>query len=59
MSKTPRSSRICWCTLANGGLTKTVEDQASPGSEAKQVILMFRALSEPQKQDLLNFLRSL
>jgi len=40
-------------------LRKAIEDHASPGSEANQVILLFRALSEPQKQDLLNFLRSL
>jgi hypothetical protein len=38
---------------------KAIEDPASPGSEANQVIHLFRALPEPQKQDLLNFLRSL
>jgi len=46
-------------TPANGGLLKAIEDHAIPGSEANQVILLFRALTEPQKQDLLNFLRSL
>ena len=44
---------------ANGGLLKAIEDHASPDSEANQVILLFRALPESQKQDLLNFLRSL
>jgi CxxC motif-containing protein (DUF1111 family) len=46
-------------TPANGGLLKAIEDHASPGSEANQVIHMFRALSEADKQDRLNFLRSL
>jgi CxxC motif-containing protein (DUF1111 family) len=40
-------------------LRNAIEDHASPGSEANQVIHMFRALSETDKQDLLNFLRSL
>ena len=46
-------------TPANGGLLKAIEDHAGPGSEPNQVILMFRALSESQRQDLLSFLRSL
>ena len=40
-------------------LLKAIEDHASPGSEANQVIRAFHALAEAQKQDLLNFLRSL
>ncbi len=40
-------------------LRKAIEDHAGPGSEANRVIHLFRALSEPQKQDLPNFLRSL
>lgn len=44
---------------ANGGLLKAIEDHASPGSEANQVIHLFRALGKQDKQDLLNFLRSL
>jgi hypothetical protein len=38
---------------------KGIEDHAGPGSEANHVIHLFRALPESQKQDLLNFLRSL
>jgi len=36
-----------------------IEDHASQGSEANAVISIFNGLSESQKQDLLNFLRSL
>ncbi len=40
-------------------LMQAIEDHASPGSEANGVIRNFNGLSETQKQDLLNFLRSL
>jgi CxxC motif-containing protein (DUF1111 family) len=40
-------------------LMQAIEDHASPGSEANAVIRNFNGLSETQKQDLLNFLRSL
>jgi CxxC motif-containing protein (DUF1111 family) len=40
-------------------LMQAIEDHASPGSEANVVIRSFNGLSESQKQDLLNFLRSL
>lgn len=40
-------------------LLKAVEDHAGPGSEANTVIRIFNGLTEPQQQDLLNFLRSL
>jgi len=46
-------------TPANGGLLQAIEDHASQGSEANGVISIFNSLSESQKQDLLNFLRSL
>ena len=46
-------------TPANGGLLTAIEDHASPGSEANAVIGLFNGLSPQQKQDLLNFLRSL
>jgi len=46
-------------TPANGGLLTAIEAHASPGSEANSVISLFNALDERQKQDLLNFLRSL
>jgi CxxC motif-containing protein (DUF1111 family) len=46
-------------TPANGGLLQAIEDHASQGSEANAVIAIFNGLSESQKQDLLNFLRSL
>jgi CxxC motif-containing protein (DUF1111 family) len=46
-------------TPANGGLLKAIEDHASQGSEANRVITIFNSLSDSQKQDLLNFLRSL
>jgi len=40
-------------------LLDAIEQHAGPGSEANGVILMFHRLSPSQKQDLLNFLRSL
>jgi len=40
-------------------LTQAIEAHASQGSEANQVIRIFNQLSQSQKQDLLNFLRSL
>jgi len=40
-------------------LMQAIEAHASPGSEANTVIRLFNGLSENQKQDLLNFLRSL
>lgn len=46
-------------TPANGGLLTAIEAHASPGSEANRVISLFNGLSDQQKQDLLNFLRSL
>jgi CxxC motif-containing protein (DUF1111 family) len=46
-------------TPANGGLLTAIKAHASPGSEANRVISLFNALNERQKQDLLNFLRSL
>jgi len=46
-------------TPANGGLLKAISEHASPNSEANGVISLFEALPEQQKQDLLNFLRSL
>jgi CxxC motif-containing protein (DUF1111 family) len=46
-------------TPANGGLLTAIESHASFGSEANQVISLFNALTDRQKQDLLNFLRSL
>lgn len=46
-------------TPANGGLLTAIEDHAGPGSEANGVISLFNALSNQQKQDLLNYLRSL
>jgi CxxC motif-containing protein (DUF1111 family) len=44
---------------ANGGLVHAIEQHASSGSEANAVISNFNELSTQQKQDLLNFLRSL
>ena len=44
---------------ANGGLVHAIEQHASSGSEANTVISNFNQLSTQQKQDLLNFLRSL
>jgi CxxC motif-containing protein (DUF1111 family) len=46
-------------TPANGGLLTAIEAHASAGSEANDVISLFNALNDRQKQDLLNFLRSL
>jgi CxxC motif-containing protein (DUF1111 family) len=46
-------------TPANGGLLAAIREHAGPGSEANGVIRLFYSLSEQQKQDLLNFLRSL
>ena len=40
-------------------LLQAIEDHASPGSEANAIIRNFNGLTESQKQDLLNFLRSL
>jgi CxxC motif-containing protein (DUF1111 family) len=40
-------------------LLQAIEAHASPGSEANAVIRNFNGLTENQKQDLLNFLRSL
>jgi len=40
-------------------LLQAIQDHASPGSEANLVMLTFQLLTESQKQDLLNFLRSL
>ena len=40
-------------------LMQAIEDHAGQGSEANGVIRIFNGLSETQKQDLLNFLRSL
>jgi CxxC motif-containing protein (DUF1111 family) len=46
-------------TPANGGLLRAIQAHAGQGSEANTVISIFNSLSESQKQDLLNFLRSL
>jgi CxxC motif-containing protein (DUF1111 family) len=46
-------------TPANGGLLGAIEAHASQGSEANTVISIFNNLSNSQKQDMLNFLRSL
>lgn len=43
----------------NGGLVHAVEQHSSSGSEANAVISNFNQLSLEEKQDLLNFLRSL
>jgi len=40
-------------------LLQAIEAHQSPGSEANTVIRIFNGLSENQKQDILNFLRSL
>ena len=40
-------------------LLEAIKEHASSGSEANGVISNFRQLSPQQKQDLLNFLRSL
>jgi len=44
---------------ANGGLVHAIAQHSSSGSEANRVIALYNALSASQKQDLLNFLRSL
>lgn len=46
-------------TPSNGGLLTAIQDHASSGSEANQVINLFQQLNSQQQQDLLNFLRSL
>jgi len=46
-------------TPANGGLLNAIQQHASSGSEANAVISNFNNLTAQQKQDLLNFLRSL
>jgi CxxC motif-containing protein (DUF1111 family) len=47
-------------TPTNGGLLQAIKAHAGPGSEANTVISIFNnQLSNQQKQDLLNFLRSL
>jgi CxxC motif-containing protein (DUF1111 family) len=43
----------------NGGLLDAIQQHASSGSEASAVISLFSQLTSQQKQDLLNFLRSL
>ena len=43
----------------NGGLVNAIQQHSSNGSEANGVISNFNQLSVQQKQDLLNFLRSL
>lgn len=40
-------------------LVQAIQAHASPGSEANRVIFLYDSLREEQKQDLLNFLRSL
>jgi len=46
-------------TPANGGLLTAIQDHASSESEANVVIGLLHQLHEQQKQDLLNYLRSL
>jgi CxxC motif-containing protein (DUF1111 family) len=46
-------------TPGNGGLMTAIEAHASPGSEANAVIAHFNRMTAQQRQDLLNFLRSL
>ena len=46
-------------TPANGGLLTAIQAHASRGSEANQVISLFNQLPPQEKQELLNFLRSL
>lgn len=43
----------------NGGLVEAIQQHASSGSEANAVISLYNQLSQQQKQELLNFLRSL
>jgi CxxC motif-containing protein (DUF1111 family) len=44
---------------ANGGLVNAIQQHASNGSEANNVVSLFNHLSPQEQQDLLNFLRSL
>ena len=44
---------------ANGGLVHAIAQHASNGSEANRVIALYNNLTNQQRQDLLNFLRSL
>ena len=46
-------------TPGNGGLLTAIQQHASSGSEANSVVSAFGRLQESQKQDMLNFLRSL
>ena len=46
-------------TPANGGLLQAIQQHSSSGSEASGVLWSFNRLAEWQKQDMLNFLRSL
>jgi CxxC motif-containing protein (DUF1111 family) len=46
-------------TPANGGLLTAIQAHAGNGSEANGVINLFQQRSDQDKQDLLNFLRSL
>jgi CxxC motif-containing protein (DUF1111 family) len=46
-------------TPENGGLVQAIEQHASSGSEANAVVSLYNQLSPEQKQNLLNFLRSL
>jgi CxxC motif-containing protein (DUF1111 family) len=46
-------------TPSNGGLLNAIQAHSGNGSEANSVIALFNKLSPQQKQDLLNFLRSL
>jgi CxxC motif-containing protein (DUF1111 family) len=46
-------------TPQNGGLLAAIQAHASSGSEANAVVAQFNALSNQQRQDLLNYLRSL
>jgi CxxC motif-containing protein (DUF1111 family) len=46
-------------TPANGGLVNAIEQHSSSGSEANSVINLYNSLTQQQRQDLLNFLRSL
>jgi CxxC motif-containing protein (DUF1111 family) len=40
-------------------LIQAIQDHASPGSEANQVVQNYQSLSASDQQDLINFLRSL
>ena len=46
-------------TPLNGGLLTAIQQHSSNGSEANSVIYAFNRLQDSQKQDMLNFLRSL